>query len=81
MEEGGETQFPRLNLTITPKLGRVVIWPNVLNNSPHESDQRTIHQALPVLTGEKYVPMHGFTFVILKHLIESDANKANQNEI
>lgn len=54
VEEGGETQFPRLNLTITPKLGRVVIWPNVLNNSPHESDQRTIHQALPVLTGEKY---------------------------
>lgn len=51
---GGETQFPNLNLTITPKLGRVLLWPNVLNLNPQESDPRTVHQALPVLDGIKY---------------------------
>ena len=54
VEEGGGTHFSRLGLTVTPKLGRAVIWPSVLDKDPHTRDDRTHHQALPVKKGEKY---------------------------
>ena len=54
VEQGGETYFPHLNLTFTPKLGRVLIWPNVQNENPHAMDWRTEHAALPVKKGIKY---------------------------
>lgn len=56
MEEGGGggTQFPKLNLTVTPKKGRAVLWPSVLNNAPNRRDVRTDHQAMPVLKGMKF---------------------------
>ena len=53
VEEGGETNFPQLNLKVKPKQGRLVVWPNVLPGSYRE-DSRTEHAALPVLKGEKY---------------------------
>ncbi len=54
VEEGGGTNFPRLNLTVAPKLGRVLIWPSVLNHDPDAIDLQTEHQALPVIKGIKY---------------------------
>ena len=55
VESGGETRFPLLdNLTVAPKRGRAILWPNVLNESPNEKDDRTDHEALPVLEGVKY---------------------------
>ncbi len=54
VEEGGGTNFPRLNLTVAPKRGRVLIWPSVLNEDPDEIDNLTHHQALPVIKGIKY---------------------------
>jgi prolyl 4-hydroxylase len=64
VEEGGETHFPLLGgsgdsssgegLKVRPKLGRVVLWPSVLDDDPHLKDGRTNHQALPVLRGIKY---------------------------
>ena len=48
---GGGTNFPRLNLTVTPKLGRAIMWPSVLDESPLEMDPLSNHQALPVLNG------------------------------
>jgi prolyl 4-hydroxylase len=53
-EDGGGTDFPDLNITIVPKKGKAVLWPNVLNDKPLEMDRRTAHQALPVDGGEKY---------------------------
>lgn len=52
--EGGGTNFPKLNITVLPKRGRAVIWPNVLNEDPNVEDSRTDHQALPVVRGIKY---------------------------
>lgn len=52
--QGGETHFERLNLTVSPKLGRVVVWPSVYDKNPHRKDMRTMHEALPVLDGIKY---------------------------
>mmetsp|Transcript_3459 Transcript_3459/g.9014 ORF Transcript_3459/g.9014 Transcript_3459/m.9014 type:complete len:293 (-) Transcript_3459:413-1291(-) len=56
VEEGGGTNFPRIgnNLTFTPRKGRAVIWPNVLNDDPDKMDERTEHQALRVMRGTKY---------------------------
>eukprot|EP00548_Thalassiothrix_antarctica_P017460 CAMPEP_0194198200 /NCGR_PEP_ID=MMETSP0154-20130528/77633_1 /TAXON_ID=1049557 /ORGANISM="Thalassiothrix antarctica, Strain L6-D1" /LENGTH=320 /DNA_ID=CAMNT_0038922967 /DNA_START=188 /DNA_END=1150 /DNA_ORIENTATION=- len=52
IETGGGTKFPNLGeLTIQPKKGRAVIWPNVLNDKPTTMDPRTAHQALPVEPG------------------------------
>ena len=52
--EGGETEFPELNLRVAPKAGRAVLWPQVLNAEPLVKDVRTRHQSLPVTAGEKY---------------------------
>jgi prolyl 4-hydroxylase len=57
VEEGGATSFDYFapnNLTITPKRGRVVIWPSVLDKNPNLPDYRTTHEALPVIKGLKY---------------------------
>jgi prolyl 4-hydroxylase len=54
VEEGGGTNFPELGLTVQPKRGRALIWPSVLDEAPDEKDDRTEHQALPVIKGVKY---------------------------
>lgn len=55
VEEGGGTRFPRLNnLTIEPKLGRVLIWPSILDEDINKADHRTDHEALEVVKGEKF---------------------------
>ena len=45
---GGGTHFNRLNLTVMPKRGKVVVWPSILDEDPLEWDERTHHEALPV---------------------------------
>lgn len=51
---GGGTRFPSLDVTVTPKQGRVVIWPSVLDGDTGTRDPRTEHEALPVEEGVKY---------------------------
>ena len=54
MEAGGATDFPDLGIAVTPRKGKAVIWPLVLNEDPNAREGRTKHQALPVEKGEKY---------------------------
>lgn len=50
---GGATSFPLLNLSITPMPGWGLAWNNLRpDGSPHPD---TLHEALPVLDGRKYV--------------------------
>ncbi|KAG7347578.1 2OG-Fe(II) oxygenase superfamily-domain containing protein [Nitzschia inconspicua] len=57
---GGETQFPfnlrfrDMNVTIKPKKGTALLFPNVIDSNPTEADFRTRHAALPVIEGTKY---------------------------
>ena len=51
-EAGGGTNFPKLHLTVTPKLGRAILWPSILNDAPFEMDPLSNHQALPVLRND-----------------------------
>lgn len=54
VSEGGETDFPRLGLTVMPRQGRMIIWPSVYDYNLRLKEPRTYHQALPVLKGNKY---------------------------
>lgn len=51
---GGGTHFTELGLTVQPRKGRAVLWPNVVDSDPHLIDERTNHEALPVEKGIKY---------------------------
>ena len=55
--EGGGTRFtdlPSGPVTFQPQRGKAILWPSVLEHSPHEKDDRTHHEALPVTAGEKF---------------------------
>ena len=52
--KGGATHFPVLNLTVTPKTGRALLWTSVTDDDPFERDDRTDHEALKVEAGTKY---------------------------
>ena len=58
VEEGGATRFSRLGLDITPKKGRALIWPSVLNDDPTTWDRRMYHEARDVIRGEKRAANH-----------------------
>ena len=51
---GGETRFDYVDRMVTPKLGRVAIWPSVLDEDPSAKDERTVHEAIPVVQGQKF---------------------------
>ncbi|KAG7344014.1 procollagen-proline dioxygenase [Nitzschia inconspicua] len=54
VEEGGGTDFPDLGITVMPKKGRALLWPSVYNSETTTSDDRMMHQALPVKAGTKF---------------------------
>ena len=56
VDQGGFTSFymNHTGLSVQPKKGRAILWPNVLESDPHNADTRTEHEAHPVLKGEKY---------------------------
>jgi len=67
VEHGGGTAFPLMgNLTVTPKRGRALLWPSVLDEQPLNKDRRTEHEALPVFEGTKFAAnawIHSFDYV------------------
>jgi len=67
VEEGGETYFDELDVMVTPKKGRALLWTNVQNSNPNLVDLRTRHEAKPVINGVKYVAnrwIHLYNFAI-----------------
>lgn len=51
--EGGETHFPRLNISVKPKQGSAILWENLTKDrtKTHEYSQ---HAGMPVKKGEKW---------------------------
>jgi hypothetical protein len=43
----------RLNITVTPRMGRAILWPSVRDDDLYKDDHRTEHEALPVTRGIK----------------------------
>jgi prolyl 4-hydroxylase len=50
---GGETVFPRLGTSVTPKVGRVVVFYNITKQ--HSVIEEALHGGQPVKTGEKWI--------------------------
>ncbi|MEO0368376.1 MAG: 2OG-Fe(II) oxygenase, partial [Pseudomonadota bacterium] len=53
LEDGGETFFPELNISIKPRKGWALIWDNLLPNG--QGNPRAIHQAKPLTGGHKSI--------------------------
>lgn len=51
VEEGGETRWPRLDVEVKPKLGRVAIWKNLVDG---EVFHPSLHWGKPVIKGVKW---------------------------
>ncbi|ADO67383.1 putative prolyl 4-hydroxylase alpha subunit [Cafeteria roenbergensis virus] len=52
--KGGETEFKNLNIKITPKIGRILVFENTLQNSLNKHPD-SLHSGKQVIEGEKYV--------------------------
>jgi prolyl 4-hydroxylase len=52
-EEGGETDFLKLNISIKPKIGMMLLFRNTKPNG--ERDYDTLHAGVPVKKGEKWI--------------------------
>ena len=62
-EAGGETIFPKANLSVTPKKGAALLFYNCLPSG--ETDPLTLHGGAPVKKGEKWIAtkwLHGMPF-------------------
>ncbi|MBO1511289.1 2OG-Fe(II) oxygenase [Metabacillus bambusae] len=53
VEEGGETYFPKLGFSVSPKKGMAVYFEYFYNNT--ELNDLTLHGGAPVVKGEKWV--------------------------
>eukprot|EP00040_Diaphanoeca_grandis_P033893 m.208460 g.208460 ORF g.208460 m.208460 type:complete len:404 (-) comp33008_c3_seq2:69-1280(-) len=52
-DDGGATRFGKLKLKVSPKIGRMVLWPSMLDADSSKIDKRTQHEAMPVISGHK----------------------------
>lgn len=53
VEEGGGTTFPKLNLTVEAKRGRMVLFHNCFTDSINQHPY-SLHGGMPVIKGEKW---------------------------
>ena len=51
--EGGETEFPKLNIKVKPQKNKLVIWDNLKEDGDLNYD--SLHAGLPVIQGTKYI--------------------------
>ncbi len=53
VEEGGETNFPKLQLEFKPQQGKALIWNNLINGE--KENEYSLHQGKPIIKGVKYI--------------------------
>lgn len=54
VESGGGTKMVKLNTTVEPEKGKLLIFQNTISNTNHNKHPLSEHAGLPVLKGEKY---------------------------
>lgn len=52
-KQGGETEFPLLDVAIKPQAGTLVMWNNIASDGT--PNMKTLHAAKPVIAGVKHV--------------------------
>jgi prolyl 4-hydroxylase len=50
---GGETNFPKIEYKVNPKIGKLVVWKNL--NDDMSLNYNSLHAGLPVISGEKWI--------------------------
>jgi hypothetical protein len=53
-EMGGATKFTNLGFQVEAKIGRMVLWPSMMDDDSSKTDLRTSHEAMNVTMGQKY---------------------------
>jgi prolyl 4-hydroxylase len=53
VEEGGDTYFYKLDMSVKPKTGRTIVWWNLKDDGTR--DESTYHEGRPVQNGCKYI--------------------------
>jgi prolyl 4-hydroxylase len=53
VDQGGQTQFPHLDLSVTPESGTLILWNNL--RADGSGNPMTAHHARPVVRGVKHV--------------------------
>jgi len=53
VEEGGETKFPQLGISVKPRKGLALVWNSM--NSRGECDPTSLHNAAKVIKGHKFI--------------------------
>lgn len=53
VEEGGETEFPKIDLKVAPVKGTAIVWNNLLPDMT--GNYYSLHSGLPVIKGEKNI--------------------------
>lgn len=61
--EGGQTEFPLMNLTVTPERGMLVLWNNLLVDG--SVNETTLHASKPVTSGTKFMMTKWFKNKVL----------------
>ncbi len=54
VESGGSTSFPKLDLEVKPKKGKLLVFYNCENEKYEKPHKNSLHAGSPVLEGEKY---------------------------
>lgn len=70
VEEGGETNFPMINIAAKPKKGSAILWPSTRLDNILEQDARTHHEAKAVIKGVKFAAntwIHSHNFEVPNH--------------
>ncbi len=52
-EEGGQTIFPLVNISVTPKKGQAILFYNMTQDK--KEDPQSLHGGAPVIKGEKWI--------------------------
>ena len=76
VEEGGSTRFPRLDLEIEPRAGRMVIFNNVDPGDYSRPHPASLHGGEPVQAGEKWAMNIWFHQATMSKLFEFDEARA-----
>jgi len=61
VQDGGDTEFPKLNFKVKPKIGRVVVWYNLTPDG--KLDRNTLHRGMPIKAGTKTIVTKWFKLI------------------
>ena len=72
-DEGGETHFPDLNLTVAPATGRALLWPSLMDADVRSTELFTFLNLFPSCAGSSTSPTAGSTSLTSRRRAPSNA--------